>query len=113
MSYVIRAALPSDESQLSDLQAQVDSRILAKKRVDQPARSDALTLVCDDHGTLLGFVTATVNPALPLAGRENTIWNIVEFCVPDVNAQGHVGSALLEEIGRKAQESAGYVVSVW
>lgn len=113
MSYVIRAARPSDEAQLTDLQRQYERRVMAKKRATQPARDNALTLVCDDEGTLLGFVTATVHPALPLAGRENTIWNIVEFCVPDVNAQGQVGSALLEEIGRKAQESDGYVVSVW
>jgi len=122
MSYVIRAAQATDAPQLAALQAHCNSRRMATSRARQRTRSanfeqrtrrSTLTLVCEQEGTLLGFVTATVHPLLPFAGLEKTAWSIIEFCVSRQETEDNVGAALLQEIGRKAKENAGYVDVLW
>jgi hypothetical protein len=122
MNYVIRAAQPADNPQLTALRTQCNERKMGNRDVRHVARdinanlpihNSTVTLVYEQGGILLGFVLAAVQPLLPLAGTAKTTWTIIEFCVPDLNAQEQVGSALLQEISRQAEENAGYVTALW
>jgi hypothetical protein len=102
MSYVIRPAQATDAPQLAALREQCHRRRMAIRR-------NTLTLVCEEEGTLLGFVTAECLPMLSLPGLGRTAWSVIELCVPGQETGGNVGAALLQEINHKAKAQAGHV----